>query len=764
MGNSSSSSSFPYTLSDIQHNATKSFPWAIHSGSQKSDNAPVTVFKLSKQTINHPYILQAATQHYTKSKTLIHPHVLRTFGTLDTDEGSSNNLGELIIVTEEVMPLRSYLEMVSGEEQSENVYNAIAWGLYCIINALHFLHDTAKVQHGLVTLESIYVTKGGDWKLGNFGLLTSIEARGVSFHFRECDEMVCPAMYRSPERIARRWEEITSSNMVDSFSFGVTIEEIYRMVGNGRVPDVLVKAVARLKTSNVRARPRIFPLLKCPLFVNNPLVNSLMILEEYAAKATEEKISFLQSLPDSLARGSFYGKNIAQYKLLPELLQSLELLLKDPTGMSQDIVRREVMAILPLLFLIIEKCPPEESFFTLKITPAICTLFTVNDRGVRGGLLNRSSLLLPYMDKKTINTKVFEPMCSGFTDSSAPLRELTLKSTLPIVEHLNPTSLEKLTRYLIRMQSDNEPSIRTNTVIFIGKILPQLGKDARDKIFFSSFSRALKDDFVPCRLASIKMVISCKEYMGIDNVASKLLPLIIPYCLDNDAQVRRDTMAAVDIFMSELKDECDNRNRAYDDDMVQFGDAPKHQVESAPTSTGSAGNSYFSGFTSYFGSTSIDADKHHGEMSCVNTTANPIKTAPVSIPAPAATTSNYGSHTTTSTTTASSYSAYNPPATSSFEEDNQWDDDDDLIGLDDSPPPKTYPPQQAYNKPKPHEDPFASLGTNNIAAMHKNRGKLVIPKREGNKVTTSSLKERKEAYERRKGQREKPVSDGWDDF
>ena len=762
MGNSTSSSSFPYTLLDIQHTATKSFPWAIHSGTQKSDNAPVTVFKLSKQSINHPYILQAATQHYTKSKTLIHPHVLRTFGTLDTDEGSSNNLGELIIVTEEVMPLRSYLEMMSGEEQSDNVYNAIAWGLYCIIHALHFLHDTAKVQHGLVTMDSIYVTKGGDWKLGNFGLLTSIEARGVSFHFRECDEMVCAAMYRSPERVGRRWEEITSTNMVDSYSFGVTVEEIYRAVGNGRVPDVLVKAVARLKTSNARARPRVFPLLKCPLFASNPLVNSLKILEEYAAKPTEEKIAFLQSLPDSLSRGSYYGKNIAQYKLLPELLQSLELLINDPAGMSQDIVRREVMAILPLLFLIVEKCPPEKSFFELKISPAVCTLFTVNDRGVRGALLNRTTLLLPYMDKKTMNTKVFEPMCSGFTDSSAPLRELTLKSTLPLVEHLNPTSLEKLTRYLIRLQADSEPSIRTNTIIFIGKILPQLGKEAREKIFFSSFSRALKDDFTPCRLASIKMVISCKEYMGVDNAANKLLPLIIPYCLDKDAQVRKDTMSAVDIFMKDLKEECNNRNRANDDDMAQFGDMSNTQVESAPTSSGSAGNSYFSGFTSYFSSTTIDSDKNHGEMSSINA---PAKT-PVTTTAPAPAASNYGSY-SSKTTAVPSYSSYNPPATATVED--SWSDDDDLIGLDDSPPPKTYPshqtytPQQTYNKP--NEDPFASIGTSNIAAMHKNRGKLVIskPKREGNKGT-GSLKERKEAYERRKAQRDKPVSDGWDDF
>jgi SCY1-like protein 1 len=57
-------------------------------------------------------------------------------------------------------------------------------------------------------------------------------------------------------------------------------------------------------------------------------------------------------------------------------------------------------------------------------------LFKVNDRGVRGAMLGRIALFAKFLDQPTLNRVVCEPMCSGFTDSSAPLRDLTLKSAI----------------------------------------------------------------------------------------------------------------------------------------------------------------------------------------------------------------------------------------------------------------------------------------------------------------------------------------------
>jgi len=53
------------------------------------------------------------------------------------DAGSNKDIGELVIKTEEVIPLKAYLE--SNKMIDVNAENAIAWCLYCIIYALHFL-------------------------------------------------------------------------------------------------------------------------------------------------------------------------------------------------------------------------------------------------------------------------------------------------------------------------------------------------------------------------------------------------------------------------------------------------------------------------------------------------------------------------------------------------------------------------------------------------------------------------------------------------
>ncbi|CAN0438736.1 unnamed protein product, partial [Hapterophycus canaliculatus] len=49
--------------------------------------------------------------------------------------------------------------------------------------------------------------------------------------------------------------------------------------------------------------------------------------------------------------------------------------------------------------------------------------------------------------------KVFEPLCAGFTDAAAPLRELTLKSMVAFTQQLSEKNMnEKLIKHLARLQ------------------------------------------------------------------------------------------------------------------------------------------------------------------------------------------------------------------------------------------------------------------------------------------------------------------------
>ena len=249
---------------------------------------------------------------------------------------------------------------------------------------------------------------------------------------------------------------------------------------------------------------------------------------------------FLQSLPDVLNRG-ILNQNVAIHKILPLLVMGLHASAGNEAAMTQDVNRREVLAIVPLLFQIAESyLAKSPELFQRHITPLVPLLFAINDRGVRGVVLQKISLLEGHLDKTAINSSVFEPMCSGFTDSSAPLRELTLKSTIVLVPKLNHANTEKLVRYLIRLQSDPEASIRTNTVIFIGKIAPNLTEMSRQKLILPAFMRSMKDPFMPCRLSALRAIVTCKEYFTQKDLADKVLPAVAPHTLDAANDVRKE--------------------------------------------------------------------------------------------------------------------------------------------------------------------------------------------------------------------------------
>ena len=530
----------------------------------------------------------------------------------------------LIIVTEKAMPLDDWLENLNPHTPQSNAA-AISWGVHNIVEALGFLHTQAKLAHGMVCPDAVFVTPAGDFKLGGFDLITPVGIEdgggGPTPHFRKYEGLVCPADYRSPERVSQRYDVLQQSapvHSIDCFSLAVLIEYIYSHpnVGtNGQVPAPLKKALTRMKNDSPKLRPRLAPLLKCPVF-DNPYVKAETFLDEVMSKPVEEKIMFLQSLPDVLNRGVL-NENVAIHKIMPLLVMGLKATAGNESAMTQDVNRRETLAIVPLLFQIAESyLAKTPELFQRHITPLVPLLFAINDRGVRGAVLQKMSLLEGQLDKSAINAAVFEPMCSGFSDSSGPLRELTLKSTIVLVPKLNHSNLEKLVRYLIRLQSDPEASIRTNTVIFIGKIAPNLTDMSRQKLILPAFIRAMKDPFTPCRLSALRAVISCKEYFSQKDVAEKVLPCVVPHTLDAANDVRAEAFKVVDTLLVGLraesqmmaKDEAD-RISAATCGMKQVGssDSSGGGIPGAPASGGSY-MSPLSGLSSWMTTSSQPTD------------------------------------------------------------------------------------------------------------------------------------------------------------
>jgi hypothetical protein len=102
------------------------------------------------------------------------------------------------------------------------------------------------------------------------------------------------------------------------------------------------------------------------------------------------------------------------------------------------------------------------------------------------------------------------------------MRESTLMSLIYIVDKLDEVHLQdRLVRCVLNLQGDSEASIRTNTVIFIGKIAHKLKESVRhvlymyfslllipnnvnisfcrQRVLCSALTKAMKDNFVHCR-------------------------------------------------------------------------------------------------------------------------------------------------------------------------------------------------------------------------------------------------------------------------
>jgi SCY1-like protein 1 len=129
----------------------------------------VSIFRLNKKGLS-ALLLESGQRGFQKLRSLRHPHILACLdgAELETD---------IVMATEEVMPLRDWLNTRVEKEHKDD---QIAWGMHCICSALKFLHESCKQSHNSISLNSIFVTRGGDWKLGGMDVIGNAD-RGDMF-------------------------------------------------------------------------------------------------------------------------------------------------------------------------------------------------------------------------------------------------------------------------------------------------------------------------------------------------------------------------------------------------------------------------------------------------------------------------------------------------------------------------------------------------------------------------------------------------------
>ncbi|KAI6218666.1 hypothetical protein M3Y99_01695000 [Aphelenchoides fujianensis] len=442
-----------------------------------------------------------------KLKTLRHPNVLTFFDSLEFD-------GTFYLVTEPCAPVDVYFErnQLTGSQQELFV----SWGLYQMLNCLKFLHNEVKISQNNIR-ESIFITASGDWKLSGFQ--RTEEFRSPKTDLNALADVVWqvfngfhaePPAMKSLERIPRR------------------LHGLFKKLDS--------------KTRAFAAADLLSESRSTGGFFKNKFVDTLLFLDEFQLKDSAEKQSFFMNLKDNL---DLFPDNIAKYKILPKLIHTYEY------GDAGSHILIPMFKLGRLL---------DEDEYQHRIVPCLVKLFSSPDRSTRVKLLERIDEFAPHLKPQVVNEKIYGNLVTGFMDTNPAVRESTVKAMVVFAEKLNYNNLNMdLMKYLAKLQgSDDQPGIRTNTTICLGKIGCFLDPSHRQRILINAFTRALKDPFPPARMAGVLALSATQQYYSLVEVANKILPALAPLTVDPDKQVRDQGFKSLRGFLENLEKASEN--------------------------------------------------------------------------------------------------------------------------------------------------------------------------------------------------------------
>ncbi|KAJ3333178.1 hypothetical protein HDU76_010782 [Blyttiomyces sp. JEL0837] len=524
----------PFTIGELSEHHDAGSMWSLHNGVKKDDGSPVTVFVFDCN--KHKDKLPLAKNAIKRFKTIRHPDILRYIDGAETDS-------QIIIGTEPVVPLQSQLLDTSVNQ------NFIRWGLYKLATVAKFLNMDCSLIHGNIRISSIYTTKAGEWRLGGLEVLCSLK-----------DER--PIIMDWGSRMPDAWKyappELTGSSLssaaqnpvhsIDSWGFGCLIYEVFngqlsrreQLNEAGKIPKELALRYRYLTKPTPQDRESLAVLLDSGLrgkgYFVSEFIKATLFLEQMAVKDASEKEQFLSKLSESL---DTFPTDFCKYKILPELINALEF-----AGAG-------ARALKPILQ-IGSKLTPEE--FEALIAPTIVKMFASPDRQIRISLCENLPSFINLLNDKLVNDKIFPNLATGFTDVSPIIREWTLKSVLVIVGKLSDRVINNdLLRFLAKLQTDDEPGIRANTTICLGKICKHMNEPTKKKVLVPAFTRSLHDPFPPARNAGLLAFAATSEFYEPVDIAQKIIPATSFLLMDPERTIRTQAFKNLDVFVKRME-------------------------------------------------------------------------------------------------------------------------------------------------------------------------------------------------------------------
>ncbi|KAF2100527.1 ARM repeat-containing protein [Rhizodiscina lignyota] len=508
--------------------------WTLYNGTKREDGSKCSIF--SFDCVANKSRLPLARNALRKLRTLRHPGVIRVIDTVETDT-------YIYIATERLVPLSWHVRRKTLSEET------IKWGLFSIAKTMKFINNDAKSVHGALRVSSVFTSESGEWKLGGFDVLSSMNEDDAII-YTHGSLVPDSGRYCPPEVAKSGWEVIKRNPLhaVDAYDYGIFVFEVFNgsfmgpdQAGQTKgVPPSMQASYKNLVNGNPKVRRGIAQFLeqgqRVGGFFQTPLITLTEGIESLGIKSETEREEFLAQLDDI---GDDFPEDFLKMKVLPELLKSVEFGGGGPK-------------VFGIVMKIGQRLTDEE--YESQITPVIVRLFTLPDRAIRVCLLDNLPLMIDHLPNKIVNDKIFPQMVTGFADIMPVVREQTVRAILTVVPKLSDRTVNgELLRHLAKTANDEQPGIRTNTTICLGKIARNLGNSTRTKVLTAAFARSLRDPFVHARNAGLMALAATADLFSEDDCATKMLPAICPSLVDKERLVRDQANKTFEIYMQRIR-------------------------------------------------------------------------------------------------------------------------------------------------------------------------------------------------------------------
>lgn len=386
---------------------------------------------------------------------------------LEMVEPMEETRSELIFATELVLSSLSLAIHSQGSSSGSSSRNAaleldeieIQKGILQLAKGLAFLHQSARLVHSNLKIESVVLNSLGDWKICGLGLtipFTNSDGKPTPWEFPAFDNRLPPYIQRSFDYIAPEYaleEQITPAS--DLYSLGCIIYAVHakgeppfrnrgnlgtvrsnvgRLEGGGGVPGMdawdqdvrsLINGLVTAKTHN-RLTAQTLPTHS---YFSSLAISTLNFLDRsnFASKSREEKIAFMKGLTTVLPR---FSEGMKRRKILPSLLEEM----KDPLLLS---------SILPNVFNISSNLDPAQ--FQALVLPSLKPLFAIKDPPiVMMVLLENLEILQGKTSKQCFKADVLPLVYNALESEHAAVQERALATVPAMCETIDYAEVQSV--------------------------------------------------------------------------------------------------------------------------------------------------------------------------------------------------------------------------------------------------------------------------------------------------------------------------------